>query len=69
MVEVAQPLLTQHIETPSVPRPALRPVPGPVEELKRPSALHVHWFRWSGEDAFSGSSLYACRCGQARSSL
>jgi hypothetical protein len=25
-----------------------------------------HRFRWVGEDAFSGASLYACRCGVVR---
>ena len=30
--------------------------------------LRTHWhrFRWAGEDAFSGASLYACRCGVVR---
>jgi hypothetical protein len=27
---------------------------------------HWHRFRWTGDDAFSGSSLYACRCGVVR---
>ncbi|MGY1696313.1 hypothetical protein [Geodermatophilus saharensis] len=27
---------------------------------------HRHRFRWVGEDAFSGASLYACRCGVVR---
>jgi len=27
---------------------------------------HWHRFRWAGDDAFSGSSLYACRCGVVR---
>lgn len=33
------------------------------------SAAHVHWFRRVGDDAFSGSSLYACRCGQVRAAI
>jgi hypothetical protein len=33
------------------------------------SRLHVHWFRWIGEDWFGTGSLYACRCGAARSSF
>ncbi len=28
--------------------------------------LHRHRFRWVREDPFSGSSLYACRCGVVR---
>ncbi len=28
--------------------------------------LHRHRFRWVGDDPFSGSSLYACRCGVVR---
>ncbi|MCZ2858447.1 hypothetical protein [Blastococcus sp. VKM Ac-2987] len=35
----------------------------------RRSAAHVHWFRRIGDDAFSGSSLYACRCGQVRAAI
>ncbi|WP_147251776.1 hypothetical protein [Blastococcus sp. TF02-8] len=66
---MAQPLFTGDAGETRNDRPALRSVPAPARELKRPSALHLHWFRWSGEDAFSGSSLYTCRCGQARSSL
>jgi hypothetical protein len=31
--------------------------------------LHVHRFRWHSEDAFSGSNLYACRCGSVRPGL
>ena len=27
---------------------------------------HVHLYRWSGEDPFSGHNLYACRCGRVR---
>lgn len=34
--------------------------------VSRRTTLHVHWFRWRGEDPFGGSSLYACRCGQVR---
>jgi hypothetical protein len=30
---------------------------------------HRHRFRWVGDDAFSGSSLYACRCGVVRPAL
>ena len=30
------------------------------------SPLHIHWFRWLEADPFSGSSLYACRCGIVR---
>ena len=32
------------------------------------AAARTHWhrFRWAGDDAFSGSSLYACRCGVVR---
>src|SRR3954447_12130401 len=39
-----------------------------VAALPRPR-VHVHWFRWSGDDPFSGSSLYTCRCGVVRPSL
>jgi hypothetical protein len=28
--------------------------------------VHWHRFRWTGDDAFSGASLYACRCGEVR---
>lgn len=28
---------------------------------------HLHWFRRSGDDPFSGATLYRCRCGEARS--
>ncbi|MGY2066420.1 hypothetical protein [Blastococcus sp. SYSU DS0619] len=35
----------------------------------RPTPTHVHWFRYRGDDPFSGSSLYACRCGQVRASI
>ncbi|MEU2349057.1 hypothetical protein [Modestobacter sp. NPDC049651] len=27
---------------------------------------HLHGFRRSGDDPFSGASLYACRCGVVR---
>ncbi|MGY1719499.1 hypothetical protein ACI8AG_10690 [Blastococcus sp. SYSU DS0552] len=60
---MAQPVSTQQVHAPNGTRPA------PAPEPKRPSARHVHWFRWRSEDAFSGSSLYACRCGQVRPSL
>lgn len=30
---------------------------------------HLHWFRYAGADPFSGSSLYACRCGVVRPGL
>ena len=30
---------------------------------------HWHRFRWVGEDAFSGASLYACRGGVMRPAL
>ncbi|TFV53693.1 hypothetical protein [Blastococcus sp. TF02A-35] len=66
---MAQPLFTERPGDPRAPRPALRSVPARAEEPGRPSPLHVHWFRWSGEDAFSGSSLYTCRCGQVRPGL
>ncbi|CCG01364.1 conserved protein of unknown function [Blastococcus saxobsidens DD2] len=32
----------------------------------RSSWLHLHWYHWAGHDAFSGSTLYACRCGVVR---
>lgn len=28
--------------------------------------LHLHWFRWAGEDRSSPHNLYACRCGVVR---
>ena len=28
--------------------------------------LHRHRYTWSGDDPFSGSSLYRCRCGIVR---
>ncbi|MGY1631516.1 hypothetical protein ACI784_07395 [Geodermatophilus sp. SYSU D01186] len=30
---------------------------------------HRHRFSWAGDDAFSSSSLYACRCGVVRPGL
>ncbi|WP_104523544.1 hypothetical protein [Blastococcus atacamensis] len=69
MIEVALPLLNAEIDEPRPERIPLRSVGQHAEGTKRPSVLHVHWFRWTGEDAFSGSSLYTCRCGQVRASL
>jgi hypothetical protein len=40
-----------------------------VRQQRRPSAGHVHWFRRTGDDPFSGASLYTCRCGQVRPSF
>ncbi|MGY1769929.1 hypothetical protein [Blastococcus sp. SYSU D00813] len=37
----------------------------PVERISAPTCRR-HRFRWSGEDVFSGSSLYTCRCGAVR---
>jgi len=31
--------------------------------------LHVHRYVWSGDDPFSSSSLYRCRCGVVRPAL
>ncbi|MFQ1003258.1 hypothetical protein [Modestobacter sp. SSW1-42] len=31
--------------------------------------VHLHRFRRAGDDPFSGSSLYACRCGVVRPAL
>ena len=28
--------------------------------------LHLHRYSWAGDDPFSGSSLYRCRCGVVR---
>jgi hypothetical protein len=28
--------------------------------------LHLHRYSWTGDDPFSGSSLYRCRCGVVR---
>jgi hypothetical protein len=28
--------------------------------------LHLHRWTWSGDDPFSSSSLYRCRCGVVR---
>jgi hypothetical protein len=44
-------------ETPS-PRPMFA-----VRASRRRPLFHVHGFRWARDDAFSGSSPYACRCG------
>ncbi|WP_281270272.1 hypothetical protein [Geodermatophilus normandii] len=30
---------------------------------------HLHRYRWVRDDPFSGSSLYACRCGVVRPGL
>ena len=32
----------------------------------RPGRLHVHRFHRTGDDVFSGGSLYRCRCGVVR---
>lgn len=34
-----------------------------------PSPLHLHRYRRTGDDPFSGASLYACRCGVVRPGL
>jgi hypothetical protein len=39
---------------------------GRSEPARAHPRLHVHWFRWVGDDAFGGGSLYACRCGVVR---
>jgi hypothetical protein len=31
--------------------------------------LHVHLFRYAGEDSFSANNLYRCRCGVVRHGL
>ncbi len=51
-----------------------RVVLGPRSEDGRPVAenprrLHRHRFRWASDDSFSGSSHYACRCGEIRPGL
>ncbi|MFQ1003259.1 hypothetical protein [Modestobacter sp. SSW1-42] len=33
------------------------------------TALHLHRYTRSGDDPFSGSSLYRCRCGVVRPGL
>ncbi|MGY1604668.1 hypothetical protein [Geodermatophilus sp. SYSU D00815] len=45
------------------------PRPRSPGDRRRGAPLHVHWFRWSGDDAFGPSSLYACRCGAVRPGL
>ncbi|WP_170977760.1 hypothetical protein [Blastococcus sp. CCUG 61487] len=42
----------------------LQPVLG--AEARRSRHRHLHWFRRVGDDAFSGGSLYRCRCGEVR---
>jgi len=42
-----------------------QPLPQPQAEHRLPFP-HVHWFRWVGEDPFGTGSVYACRCGAAR---
>ncbi|MCW2684292.1 MAG: hypothetical protein JWP33_2205 [Blastococcus sp.] len=57
-------------DTPDVPALAAAPRVGPAPSAapaRRPSRLHVHWFRRSDADPFSSATLYACRCGQGRS--
>ena len=34
-----------------------------------PRLMHVHRFRWAGEDPLSPHNLYRCRCGQVRHGL
>ncbi|WP_199522253.1 hypothetical protein [Geodermatophilus marinus] len=50
----------------------MRSLPVPARPLGRAprwrGRLHLHRFRWAADDAFSGSSLYACRCGVVRPS-
>ncbi|WP_158657485.1 hypothetical protein [Blastococcus saxobsidens] len=52
-------------------RPGAAPATAADRQQRLPSIAvrHVHWFRWSGADPFSGSSLYACRCGVVRPGL
>ncbi|MCZ2829876.1 hypothetical protein O2W14_13615 [Modestobacter sp. VKM Ac-2986] len=33
---------------------------------RRLPVVHLHRFRRAGDDPFSGSGLYACRCGVVR---
>ncbi|MCZ2813445.1 hypothetical protein O2W15_18595 [Modestobacter sp. VKM Ac-2979] len=46
------------------------PPPGSAVGLQpvssRPSPVHLHRYRRTGDDPFSGASLYACRCGVVR---
>jgi hypothetical protein len=37
-----------------------------ADPVDRRPAWHVHWFRRTGDDPFSGASLYTCRCGVVR---
>ncbi|NEK84279.1 hypothetical protein GCU60_00615 [Blastococcus saxobsidens] len=39
------------------------------QRLRSTAVRHVHWFRYSGADPFSGSSMYSCRCGVVRPSI
>lgn len=54
------------------PRPDLHvaaPPPAAAPARRRTGLLHLHRFRWHGEDPFSGNNLYACRCGRVRPGL
>jgi hypothetical protein len=33
---------------------------------RQPQRCRWHRYRWVGDDPFSGSGLYACRCGVVR---
>lgn len=49
------------------------PKPAPGERAPRRTllgiALHVHRFRFAGEDPFGAHNLYRCRCGVVRPGL
>ncbi|MGY1745208.1 hypothetical protein [Blastococcus sp. SYSU D00695] len=48
---------------PSHPGVSVDPALRALGRLRR---LHLHRYRWLRDDAFSGSSLYGCRCGSVR---
>ena len=55
--------------TAAAPSSAASDAPARNAGIPRRRSAHVHWFHWIDDDAFSGSSLYACRCGQVRPGL
>ena len=56
---------------PACDRPATPAISGTQSGVRLAGTLvrHLHWFRYAGDDAFSASSLYRCRCGVVKHGL
>ena len=59
-------LTRPHVGRPESPSSRLS---GAGRSAARFRRTHVHWFRFVGEDPYSSSGLYACRCGVVRPGL